>query len=575
VLNGWRRWSDGHGVDLGYAWALFATGVIVNLSFARLGVMLLDASIVFDGGWRILSGQVPWRDFAIPYGVVPSAIQALFFAAFGRTWFAYALHASIANGLFAVLVYGLLVVLRLPRGLAFFYGLCSTWFFYPMVGVPFMEQHSFLFTLAAITMAVSGTFATAPGGQRAAWSFVAPLVGLAFLSKQVPVVFALPAMAALLVLPGTVPVRVRLVGLVRGITVCVAVAMGAWLLLSIPAASFYESVIARPGQIGGARTGAWWELAQKVGLRYDNLPAVMGLRIIHTAVPLYWACATGMVGVLVLWFVTRRDPAGPAEDASRALHALMLVPGTYVTSLLLGFVANNQTQNSVAFYPVAGGLLHALVAATLRVFDHGGRLVLGVRPVALRWWTRAARTALVVLSIVLVSRWARDTVTWATEVDMPRMVNDMSFDFGLASRSAESMPREMQFLRWTPSPRSYELNDWTALLTFLRERDQNFFVLGDNLLSYGMLGKPSIAPSLWFHPGLTMPTPEEPGFGAYERDVLHRLRRYDVRLIVQEGDETRMHVSLGQLPELSAWLAADWEQTRTFGLYRVWERRSP
>ena len=87
---------------------LFAIGVGVNLTFGRKGFLPLDQSIVFDGGWRLLSGQVPFHDFVAPSGLVPSAIQAAFDEALGVTWFAYCLHASIINGLFAIAVFGVL-----------------------------------------------------------------------------------------------------------------------------------------------------------------------------------------------------------------------------------------------------------------------------------------------------------------------------------------------------------------------------------------------------------------------------------------------------------------------------------
>ena len=41
---------------------LFAIGVGVNLTFGRRGFLPLDQSIVFDGGWRLVSGQVPFHD---------------------------------------------------------------------------------------------------------------------------------------------------------------------------------------------------------------------------------------------------------------------------------------------------------------------------------------------------------------------------------------------------------------------------------------------------------------------------------------------------------------------------------
>ena len=83
---------------------IFALGAANCLYLGRLGFMPLDQSIVFDAGWRILNGQVPYRDFVTPTAVVPGGTQALFFAAFGVNWSAYVLHAALLNGAFAVLV---------------------------------------------------------------------------------------------------------------------------------------------------------------------------------------------------------------------------------------------------------------------------------------------------------------------------------------------------------------------------------------------------------------------------------------------------------------------------------------
>ena len=51
--------------------AVSALGVAVNLYFGRRGFLPLDQSIVFDGGWRILNGQLPFRDFTAPSAIVP------------------------------------------------------------------------------------------------------------------------------------------------------------------------------------------------------------------------------------------------------------------------------------------------------------------------------------------------------------------------------------------------------------------------------------------------------------------------------------------------------------------------
>ena len=48
--------------------ALWA-GWICYVSGMR-GFFAMDQSIVFDGGWRVLQGQIPYKDFVIPFGPI-------------------------------------------------------------------------------------------------------------------------------------------------------------------------------------------------------------------------------------------------------------------------------------------------------------------------------------------------------------------------------------------------------------------------------------------------------------------------------------------------------------------------
>ncbi|MEX2660616.1 MAG: hypothetical protein WD227_01755, partial [Vicinamibacterales bacterium] len=84
------------------ACALLAYGL--NAYVGRIGYMALDQSIVFDGGWRLLNGQVPWRDFMTPNGLAPMALQAVVFAVGGVSWSAYVAHAGLVNAAGAVVV---------------------------------------------------------------------------------------------------------------------------------------------------------------------------------------------------------------------------------------------------------------------------------------------------------------------------------------------------------------------------------------------------------------------------------------------------------------------------------------
>ena len=76
--------------------ACVAAGLAWNTGFE--GYMPLDQSIVWDGAWRVLQGQVPAIDFALPAGLTPILIQAGIFKIAGVAWAGYVAHAALANG---------------------------------------------------------------------------------------------------------------------------------------------------------------------------------------------------------------------------------------------------------------------------------------------------------------------------------------------------------------------------------------------------------------------------------------------------------------------------------------------
>src|SRR3982750_635103 len=92
------------GTNLKVVYAL-ACGILAAVAFAfnwatgHRGVFLLDQSMIFDGGWRILEGQTPYRDFLIPFGPITFYIQALFFRVFGVNWTATVIPACLFSAI--------------------------------------------------------------------------------------------------------------------------------------------------------------------------------------------------------------------------------------------------------------------------------------------------------------------------------------------------------------------------------------------------------------------------------------------------------------------------------------------
>src|SRR5262245_14384958 len=79
-------------------------GGLVVWIVGHRGVFFYDQSLIFDAGWRIVQGQVIYRDFFVPYGPIVFLIQALFFYLAGVDFSSMVLAAAVINALAIFLI---------------------------------------------------------------------------------------------------------------------------------------------------------------------------------------------------------------------------------------------------------------------------------------------------------------------------------------------------------------------------------------------------------------------------------------------------------------------------------------
>src|SRR5580704_12892663 len=126
------------------------------------GLFLLDQSMMFDGAWRLLQGQVPYRDVLYPFGPLAFVIQALFFKVFGVDFSTTVLSAAVLNAIAGLLVIRI-VSLLLPgqRVTALMAGLVTACWFQAPFGTLWFEQTAFFFGLLGLLAALKGESAEA------------------------------------------------------------------------------------------------------------------------------------------------------------------------------------------------------------------------------------------------------------------------------------------------------------------------------------------------------------------------------------------------------------------------------
>lgn len=501
LKRSWTRWADAAA-----ALVAFTFGVAVCLAFGRIGFMPLDQSIIFDGAWRMLCGQVPFRDFTLPNGLVPILMQAALFRGLGLTWFSYCLHAALVNGLFAVLVFGALRRFGASAPVAGWYAAAGAVVMYPPIGTPYMDQHAFFFTAIAVVLAVE---ARCRAGRAKAWLWLAvPLAwALAYASKQIPTMFALPLLV-LMAASEAGPSRRRAALALGGGGVLVLVA--AWAAAMLGHVTPHEVAYAvqeLPSQVGAERLQAFRD-----PLRLLKAAAYVLLQGWQSA----GALASLIGGALIIPRLLQRDDR-------RGLAAVGLAMWLLATCLAFSLLTNNEPANGLAYGFWALGLVHV---AARRL---GGRLAIAVP------------AALLLLG-------GADAAAFVWRVDAPRTVHELQLPPGGPPGGA-ALPEALGYMRWALPEREYHYaaGDLTRVVRFFDAHPGRFFLVGDTAILYGLTGRPSINPALWFHPGLTMPVPHSPDFGRYLDALRAAVRREHVNYIVVEGAGPLAPVRLADL----------------------------
>jgi hypothetical protein len=114
-------------------------------------------------------------------------------------------------------------------------------------------------------------------------------------------------------------------------------------------------------------------------------------------------------------------------------------------------------------------------------------------------------------------------------------------------------------------------DDFERLAKTLKKLDQNFFVFPDATMLYGLTGRPSPQPLLYFHPGQSFLVDDE---AALDGAIVDSLTRHHVSLVVLERAAFMgTQKLLPSFPRLQSWIEDNFVPLDDFGNYRVLRAR--
>lgn len=528
---------------------LFLFAFVYNLWFSRLGLNPLDSPIVFDGGWRLLNGQLFITDYNAPNGYVPTIIQGIFFKIFGVNWLAYALHSSLMNGLFAIISFLLLKKLQLNVWLAFVFSLFTACIFYPPMGTPYMDQHAFFFVLLSLFWGVM--LVKSKGKKFIVYSILLPpTAALAFLSKQNPSIWLVVFVA---LLPLFIEKEQRLKALKWFSISFIGTLLGMWLfmlLFNIQLTDFIEQYIDIPRAIGKQR----FDLIKSdeiITLLFYKPYEVLQINSDLNRFIIIFAHVVSITTLIL------------SKNKKLTKNYLLLI-FLYHLSILSSswFVAltNNQPNNGVPFGFISYALLAIILSLSAKEILHHFKLI------------KAGNISSLILPTFIMAYCIPILVNFHHDVNLTRQVHDFRGPHVIKESSFKLSFQTEKFLSYQVV---YHYNDFKIyeLVDFLKKQEGDFFLFGDLSILYGLSGKPSQSPYLWFHPGLTFHDQNTDKWGGEDIKLAHIISKKRIRFIIFESKErsTFMNLRFDEFPKFKKQAEARLKEIKYIGGFEVWE----
>ena len=155
---------------------------LINKHYANYGVEPGDTFVLYNGGYKVLNGYVPFIDYWLTTGPLLDYLNALFFIFLDVNWQAYTTHSSVFNVLIGISTFFFLKNFNINILLCFFYSATLSLMMYPVVGTPFVDHHSTIFMVISFYL-----FSIAIKDKKYKFFIFIPSILLfSFLSKQTP-----------------------------------------------------------------------------------------------------------------------------------------------------------------------------------------------------------------------------------------------------------------------------------------------------------------------------------------------------------------------------------------------------
>ncbi len=225
---------------------------LINYHYGFIGMMPMDNTVLFNGGYRVFSGQVPFSDYWLVTGPLLDYLNAFFFKILGISWTTFIIHSSIFNSLIAIASYYFFKKMNLSDSFSIIYSLFISILFYPVVGTPFVDHHSIFFLILAFYSLILAVKTK----NLEYYIYIPSILCLSFLSKQTPAAYGMITIPVIILFISFFKKKERvtiLKNLIIGSVIAISFILLFFLITEIDFKNFIQQYIFYASSIGDDR----------------------------------------------------------------------------------------------------------------------------------------------------------------------------------------------------------------------------------------------------------------------------------------------------------------------------------
>tara|TARA_B110000971_G_scaffold59316_1_gene60568 strand:+ start:602 stop:2170 length:1569 start_codon:yes stop_codon:yes gene_type:complete len=460
----------------------------VNYYYGFIGVMPSDNFVLYNGGYRVLSGYTPFNDYWLITGPLLDYLNAFFFLINGVSWKSYIIHSSLFNLILSLSTYFLFLNLGLKKNFSFFYSIIFSVLFYPIVGTPFVDHHSTLFLILGFYLLIFGINNKNP----IYFMFIPFLFCLSFLSKQTPAVYGLFGVSPLFIIflaYKKKEIKNILLYISVGSLISLLFLILFFYFTGIKITNFYDQYILFAKTIGENRYS---------NINFNLIEIVDEFKII-----------TILLSFLIFIFIKL------CKNKNRNINSILSILAIIVLTCVLAFHQRYTFNQNYIFFliPLLTGIIHIFYK---KIFINKIPLIF----------------------IILMCVYA--STKYHIRFNENRKFNELEKVDLSKAIDAKVLSKDLKKLKWItyshPDNPTKEIENLKKVMSILSEDKSNKVLITDYQFIAPSLKIYDYSPNQWHHPSVSFPTEGQKYYEKYKYFFIKSLKKNDISFIYETSN---------------------------------------